>query len=168
MQLVRKVYDRLLDLLAVLSGALLVWLMLATLLAVLIRNLDMQPSSWFFQSSEYAMFYLTLLGAPWLVREKGHVYIELFTATLPQRWLNIHSRLVAFLCVLVCLVLAWKGFDLFQMNWVRNDYDVRANFVPRWILTIVFPICFGLMAIEFFRFVVGKDIMHSGEAGIKE
>ncbi|KFC49488.1 C4-dicarboxylate ABC transporter permease, partial [Halomonas sp. SUBG004] len=35
-------------------------------------------------------------------------------------------------------------------------------------LTVVFPISFTLMAIEFGRFVVGQDILHSGEAGIKE
>jgi len=34
--------------------------------------------------------------------------------------------------------------------------------------SIVFPISFTLMAIEFGRFVVGHEILHSGEAGMKE
>jgi hypothetical protein len=70
--------------------------------------------------------------------------------------------------VLVSVVLAWKGLDLFLTNIERNDYDVRAYFFPRWILTISFPLCFSIMAIEFARFVLGKDLMHSGEAGIHE
>ncbi len=78
------------------------------------------------------------------------------------------SRGVALACVLVCLILAWKGFELFLTNIARNDYDVRAYYFPRWILTISFPICFGLMAIEFSRFVFGTELMHSGEAGIHE
>ncbi|MGA0923539.1 MAG: TRAP transporter small permease, partial [Lutimaribacter sp.] len=53
-------------------------------------------------------------------------------------------------------------------NIARNDYDVRAYYFPRWILTISFPISFGLMAVEFSRFVFGRDLMHSGEAGIHE
>ena len=53
-------------------------------------------------------------------------------------------------------------------NIERSDYDVRAFFVPKWILTCVFPVAFGAMTLEFSRFIFGKDIIHSGEAGIKE
>lgn len=167
-QLVGRAYKGFVDLMAVVSGGLLVWLMVGIVSSVIIRNLGGQPSAWFFMSTEYALFYLTLLGSPWLVREKGHVYIELLTATLPARALNVHSRLVSLMCVVVCLVLAWKGYDLVQINLERNDYDVRAYFVPKWIFTIAYPITFLAMAVEFSRFVLGKDIMHSGEAGIQE
>jgi TRAP-type C4-dicarboxylate transport system permease small subunit len=163
-----KIYKGFIDSMAIIAGAMLVWLMVGIVISVVIRNMGGQPSVWFFMSTEYALFYLTLLGAPWLVREKGHVYIELITATMPKRILNVHSRVVSFLCVLICLVLAWKGYDLLQINIERNDYDVRARFVPKWILTIVFPIAFAAMAAEFAKFVVGKEIMHSGDAGVKE
>jgi hypothetical protein len=35
-------------------------------------------------------------------------------------------------------------------------------------LTVAFPIAFTLMAVEFARFVVGPEILHTGEAGIHE
>ena len=50
----------------------------------------------------------------------------------------------------------------------RGDFDVRAYFYPRWLLTIAFPLSFGLMAVEFARFVVGREILHEGRAGIHE
>lgn len=153
---------------ALLAGAMLVWLMIAVILSVAMRNFGLQPWAWLFTSTEYAMLYITMLGAPWLVREKGHVHIELVTAALPPAMRRVISRGVALLCVLVSLILAWKGYDLFQTNIARNDYDVRAYYFPRWILTISFPICFGMMAIEFSRFVFGEELMHSGEAGIHE
>lgn len=168
MRYAQRGYLLLLNGMALLAAIMLVWLMVAVVLSVVIRNLGLQPSAWFFLSTEYAMFYLTLLGAPWLVRQKGHVHIELLTSILPPPALNILSRGVSLLCVVVCGVLAWKGLDLFLLNIERTDYDVRAFFVPKWILTIVFPISFTLMAIEFGRFVVGHEILHSGEAGIKE
>ena len=163
-----RLYSYLLNGMALVAGVLLVWLMVAIVVSVVIRNLGLQPSAWFFLSTEYALFYLTLLGAPWLVRQRGHVHIELLTSALPRVLLVPVSRLVALLCVAVCLVLAWKGLDLVSMNVARNDFDVRAFFVPKWILTIAFPISFGLMAIEFSRFLFGPEILHSGEAGIKE
>ena len=69
---------------------------------------------------------------------------------------------------MVSLILAWYGLELFLKNIARNDYDVRAYFYPRWLLTISFPIAFSFMAVEFARFVFGKELMHSGEAGIHE
>ena len=70
-------------------------------------------------------------------------------------------------CVAVCAILAWKGVELVATNLERGDFDVRAYFFPRWILTISFPVSFALMTIEFARFVTGP-VMHSGEAGIHD
>jgi len=126
------------------------------------------PFAWLFTSAEYGLLYMTMLGAPWLVREKGHVHIELLTAVLPDGLRKIVSRAVALLCVLVCLVLAYKGLQLFLTNIERNDFDVRAYYFPRWLLTITFPLSFGFMMIEFSRFVFGRELLHSGEAGIHE
>lgn len=168
MQQVTRLYNWTLYGMAFLAGAMLVWVMIAVILSVGLRNVGMQPWAWLFTSTEYAMLYITMLGAPWLVREKGHVHIELVTAALPASVRRLVSRSVALLCVLVSLILAWKGAELLQTNIARNDYDVRAYYFPRWILTISFPICFGMMAIEFSRFVFGEELMHSGEAGIHE
>lgn len=168
MQQLIRLYTGFLYAMAFVAGAMLIWLMISVVASVLMRNMGMQPFAWLFTSSEYALLYMTMLGAPWLVREKGHVHIELVTAALPSNVRRMISRLVAAACVVVSLVLAWKGLDLFLTNIERNDYDVRAYYFPRWILTISFPVSFGLMAVEFSRFVFGRDLMHSGEAGIHE
>ncbi len=126
------------------------------------------PFAWLFTSAEYGMLYMTMLGAPWLVREKGHVHIELVTA-MPEACLAAggDSRFVpALRAGLPTARLA--GTELVLTNIERNDYDVRAYFFPRWLLTIAFPVSFGLMAIEFARFVFGPELLHSGEAGIHE
>lgn len=168
MQAVKRAYDALLYAMAFISGATLVWLMVSVIVSVLMRNAGMQPFAWLFTSAEYGLLYMTMLGAPWLVREKGHVHIELVTAALPGPMRRGLSRLVALACVLVSAVLAWKGVDLFLTNIERADYDVRAYYFPRWLLTVAFPLSFGLMAVEFARFVLGDDLMHTGEAGIHE
>ncbi|ABD56675.1 TRAP transporter small permease [Jannaschia sp. CCS1] len=163
-----RVYDALLYLMAFIAAATLVWLMVSVVTSVLMRNLGLQPFAWLFTSAEYGLLYMTMLGAPWLVREKGHVHIELVTAALPPRVRRVVSRAVALGCVAVSGILAWYGLDLFLTNIERNDFDVRAYFYPRWLLTITFPIAFTFMAVEFARFVFGSDLLHSGEAGIHE
>ncbi|TRD15363.1 TRAP transporter small permease [Palleronia caenipelagi] len=153
---------------ATISGLTLVWIMLSVVLSVVMRNLGLQPFAWLFTSAEYGLLYMTMLGAPWLVREKGHVHIELLTAALPDAPRHLLSRGVAAICVLVCALLAWKGLELVMTNIERGDFDTRAYYYPRWLLTIAFPLSFGLMAVEFSRFVFGQELMHSGEAGIHE
>lgn len=168
MAVLGKLYLNLLHAMAGIAGFMLIWLMISVILSVVMRNAGLQPFAWLFTSAEYAILYMTMLGAPWLVREKGHVHIELVTAALSGPVRRIVSRTVAGLCVAVSLVLAWKGAELFLGNIARNDLDVRAYYFPKWILTIAFPVSFGLMAIEFSRFVFGAELLHSGEAGIHE
>ncbi len=166
--MMKRIYDGVLFGMAIIAGLLLVWLMLSVITSVLMRNVGLQPFAWLFTSAEYGLLYMTMLGAPWLVREKGHVHIELVTAALPVGLRRIVSRTVAGACVLVCLILAWQGADLVLTNIERGDYDTRAYYFPRWMLTIAFPLSFGMMVIEFSRFVFGPELMHSGEAGIHE
>ena len=168
MRLLFRAYDAFLYSMAFIAAATLVWLMVSVVLSVVMRNVGVQPWAWLFTSAEYGLLYMAMLGAPWLVREKGHVHIELVTAALPPGLRRIVSRSVAAACVAVSLILAWYGLELLLTNLERNDYDVRAYFYPRWLLTITFPMAFSLMAVEFARFVFGPDLMHSGEAGIHE
>lgn len=153
---------------ATISGLTLVWIMVSVVASVVMRNLGLQPFAWLFTSAEYGLLYMTMLGAPWLVREKGHVHIELVTSALSEGPRQLLSRTVAFACVVVCAILAWKGIELVLTNLERGDFDTRAYYFPRWLLTIAFPLSFGLMAVEFSRFVFGSKLMHSGEAGIHE
>lgn len=168
MHAVTRIYSAILYAMAILAGAMLVWLLVSVVVSVLMRNAGLQPYAWLFTSAEYGLLYMTMLGAPWLVREKGHVHIELVTAALPEGLRRILSRAVALSCVIVCVILTWKGVDLLLTNIERGDVDTRAYYYPRWLLTIAFPLSFGLMAIEFSRFAFGSDLMHNGEAGIHE
>ncbi|MCV6592753.1 MAG: TRAP transporter small permease [Silicimonas sp.] len=168
MRLILRLYDMILYGMALIAAGVLIWLMFSVVISVAMRNLGVQPFAWLFTSSEYGILYMTMLGAPWLVRERGHVHIELVTAALPRKLRRLVSRGVAAACVIVSLILAWYGLELFLTNVERNDYDVRAYFYPRWMLTISFPIAFSIMAVEFARFLFGSELMHSGEAGIHE
>ncbi|MFP1677549.1 TRAP transporter small permease [Alloalcanivorax sp. C16-2] len=158
-----RIYNRLIDAMAFIAATLLVWLMVAIVLSVVIRNLGVQSPAWLFSSTEYSMFYLTLLGAPWLVREKGHVYIEIVINQLPETVQRLLSRLVMVICAVICFVLAVKGTELVATNIDRVDYDVRTYYFPMWMLTITYPISFSLMGLEFLRFVFSRDTYHGNQ-----
>ena len=168
MRTIAALYRRLLDLLAVIAGVLLATMAVAIVADVVVRNLGFQPPAHTLSLTEYGLLYVTMLAAPWLVREKGHVHIELLTAALSARarfWL---TRVVYLLCVLTCAVIFWFALQVTIDQWRRAVIDVRSFDMPRWLLTASMPLSFGLMAIEFGRYLIGLDSMHTGQAGIHE
>jgi C4-dicarboxylate transporter, DctQ subunit len=168
MAMVAALYRRLLEALAVVAGVMLAALAFAIVLDVIVRNLGLQPPAHTLTLTEYGLLYLTMLAAPWLVREKGQVYIELVTAALRPRarfWL---TRVVYALCVLTCTVIFWFGLEVTIDHFQRQVTDVRSFDMPRWLLSASIPLSFGLMTIEFARFLFGFDSMHTGRAGIHE
>jgi TRAP-type C4-dicarboxylate transport system permease small subunit len=168
MATVAALYRRLLEALAVVAGLMLAAMAFAIVLDVLMRNLGLQPPAHTLTLTEYGLLYLTMLGAPWLVREKGHVHIELVTAALSPRTRFWLTRLVYALCVLTCAVIFWFGLEVTIAHYGRDVIDVRSFDMPRWLLTASIPLSFGLMTIEFARFLLNFDSMHTGHAGIHE
>ena len=160
--------DRLTNILAILAGVYLVWIFLAIIFQVIARTVFLYGSSHIFTFIEYGLLYITMAGAPWLVREKGHVYNELLTAAVPDDIRPALSRAVVGLVVAICLIITNYGFEVTIRAFVRDEMDMRSLDTPRWMLMISMPICFGLMSLQFLRFVIGPNTLHSGEAGMHE
>ncbi|HEX6113656.1 MAG TPA: TRAP transporter small permease subunit, partial [Geminicoccaceae bacterium] len=94
--------------------------------------------------------------------------IELVTAAVNPRTRFWLTRMVYGLCVLTCAVIFWFGLEVTIAHYQRDVIDVRSFDMPRWLLTASIPLSFGLMTIEFARFLLGLDSMHTGQAGIHE
>lgn len=161
-------YERLLWLMMAAAGAYIGLMMLGIVYYTSFRALGWRYDPAVFVFIEYGFIYVLMLGGPWLVRVRGHIHIELLTAALPPAPRALLSRLVAALCVLTCFTLAWYT-GLLALDDFRSDkYDeLRAQLdIKRWIVTASMPVGFGLMAIEFARYVFGRTLLHSGRAGV--
>lgn len=163
-----RVVDRICDVLAVLAGIYLVGIMMGIIFQVAARSFGFSGSTHVFTFIEFGLLYIVMAGSPWLVRQKGHVFIELLTAALPAHVTAPFSRFVSALCVLLCLLLVWYTGEATWKSYLKGDADMRSIDMPRWLLLISMPICFSLMAIQFSRFVFGEDTLHKGEAGVHE
>jgi C4-dicarboxylate transporter, DctQ subunit len=154
---VAKTYDAVLYGMAWLAGVLMVAMMVMIVVDVLLRNLGYQGSAHFFTFTEYFLLLIPLLGAPWLVREKGHIYIELMVNALPERVRRALMTLVVLACLIVAAVLAWYGGMVTLQDFLGNEKDVRSLDMPRWTLMAFMPLGFGMMAIEFARLLLRRE-----------
>ena len=154
MKYVAKGYDAVLHGMAYLAGFLMVAMMVVITLDVILRNLGYQSSAHFFTFTEYALLIVPCLGAPWLVREKGHIYIEILLMALSPRVRARFTLLIGVVCIVVCAVVAWFGFAVTLNDFLHNEKDVRSMDMPRWIVVGFIPLGFGMMGLEFLRFVL--------------
>src|SRR5437870_10945336 len=107
--LIVKAYDAVLYGMAWVAGSLMAAMMVTICIDVALRNLGYQSSAHFFTFTEYALLAVPCLGAPWLVREKGHIFVEILFMYLPARQQARLRLVIGVLCVFVCGVLAWYG-----------------------------------------------------------
>ena len=143
-----------------------IFLMMAAIVYVTVcRTLGWPYLRASFAFIEYGFIYMMMLGSPWLVRARGHVFIELITGSVGPRarwWL---SRGIAVLCALACLFLTIFSADIAWTDYVRKEIDVRSIDIPRWIVTVSLPIGFAFMTVEFARFIFSRELMHPDKIG---
>ena len=163
-----RIIDWICNALAIFAGIYLVAIMLGIVFQATVRSFGYSGSSHIFTFSEYGLLYIVMAASPWLVRIKGHVYIELLTAALPPTITRLFSRSIAVLCVVICLCLAYYSYSGTMRAFKFGDADMRSLDYPKWLLLGAMPICFGLMAVNFLRFVFGEQTLHTGEAGVHE
>ena len=157
MKYVARGYDAVLYGMAYLAAFLMVAMMCTITLDVVLRNLGYQSSAHFFTFTEYALLIVPCLGAPWLAREKGHIYVEILLMSMAERWRRRMTMLIGLVCIAVCLVVAWYGFEVALRDYLQNEKDVRSMDFPRWMVVGWIPLSFLMMAIEFARFLWRRE-----------
>jgi len=146
-------FGKLLNALAVAAALTLLAMVVMVTADILLRNLTRTGFAWSNEVSEYALYVITLLTAPWLLHRGQHVRIDLVLTLVPVRvaWImEATSDAVGFA---VCLVMMRYGFKMSIDSAMLDSTTVKNLVFPEWWLLWPLPVCFALLAAEFaFRF----------------
>jgi len=123
---------------------------------------------WYSAMAEYCLLFSTMLGAPWLVRLKGHVVVESLTMAMPDVIRMLMAKAVYILCILLSLLFVWYGTLELLATIESGEIDIRSIDMPKWIIYIPLPLGFSLIAIEFGRYLLGYDSYYAGKVGSSE
>jgi len=137
-----KVLDRMLIAGAAISALLLFADAILTVVAVVSRYVFNEPLGWYVELVEYSLFFITFLSTGWLLRQAGHVKIELLAKKIRNDRLRMAIRL--FVCVVVIVVAGVLSvYSIIVMSDMvkANVISTKILSVPRWIL--VTPIVAG-------------------------
>jgi len=156
--------DRLVVAAACVSAAAIGAAAVVIMVDVTMRASGLQPPIWGAAAIEYGLLYVTMLAAPLLVREGGHVAVETAVRLLPPPAQRTCGRAMTALCVLVCLLLAAVALDSTVASFHRGDFDIRAFDMPRWLLLAPLAVGLFLCAAEFLRLLLAGRV-YGGDAG---
>lgn len=149
MALIENLYCRLIDLLAALAAGLVVVATLLVIANVVSRALGQGSFQVTIAAVEYMLLYFTMFSAPYLLRNRGHVMVDMAVKALrglPRRLLEGAIYLIG---MAVCAIFAVVSVQIIRDAVARGYFDERSVDVPYWLLYAPFPLTFGLLTIEF-------------------
>ena len=146
-------FGKLLNALTIIAALTLLAMVIMVTADILLRNLTRTGFAWSNEVSEYALYVITLLTAPWLLRRGQHVRVDLVLTLVPVRVAWIMEALGDVLGFAVCLVMMRYGLKMTIDSAVLNSITIKNLVFPEWWLLWPLPVCFALLAAEFvFRF----------------
>ena len=128
-------------------AALLAVMTLLTFVQVVLRYLFGTGFVWALEANTYLFAWLILLGISYGVRAHAHIGVDVLVKALPTN----ARRAVGLVAILLCLAYAvimligsWRLIDkLMLLGALGQDIPV-----PRWLLSIVLPLGFLLLAVR--------------------
>ncbi len=132
-----------------------------------IEDLDIAPWDMTLGFVEYCLLWFTMLGAPWLARVKGHVYLDVVTELLSPEVQKVTAKIAYLVAFCGSAAFAYFSALLLWEAYVDELIDERGADMFQWILYFPMPIAFALLAIEFLRYLFGFDDMYSKRTDAK-
>lgn len=142
-------YGRLLDAFAAAAALLLLGMVLVVAGDILLRNLTRGGFAWANEISEYALYLMTLLVAPWLLRRGQHVRLDLVLGSVPARLARLLELVGDLLGLGVCLLMMRYGIGITLDSWRMGSITIKNLVFPEWWLLAPLPVAFLLLAVEF-------------------
>ena len=128
---------------------------IGTCVDVLLRYSVNRPISWMLEITEYIMLYIPFLGAAFVLKEDGHIRIDLVITFLSERsrgWLNV---VTSFVGGVVMLTYTWFGAQVTLDYFKRGVPSLESLKTPMFLILMIIPIGGLLFSIQFFRQMKG-------------
>lgn len=149
---VSQLYGGLIAALAGIAAALLFAMVAMICADVFLRNVDIglgiHGLSWSNEVSESILFLMTLLAAPWLLRQGAHIRVDIVLAVLPRRLAWYFEWVCDALAFVCCTIIALYGFQAAYASFRDGALSIKTLVMPEWWLIVPLPLSFTLLAIE--------------------
>lgn len=152
MERLSAAYGKLLSALALAACAILFLMTLMICADVLLRNVPILPGvqglAWSNEVSEAALYLITMLTAPWLLRQGRHIRVDVVLRIVPRKFGWYCEWAADFLGLGCCLTMAASGWRAASASYQAGSMSIKTLVTPEWWLLAPLPAAFLLLAIE--------------------
>ncbi|MFW6054994.1 MAG: TRAP transporter small permease, partial [Thermodesulfobacteriota bacterium] len=136
---------------AVLAGLAILFVMFSICYEVVVRSFQLQPPVWVTEITEYLLLYMTFLGAPWVLKEDGHVRVDIVIGRFRQKTQMAFDLGTSLAGMLICLLLVWYGAKTTWELYERGIPVIKTLPVPKYLLVGIIPLGSLFLILEFIR-----------------
>src|SRR5712691_11465313 len=141
-------FGRLFAALAAVAALTLLAMVVLVTADIVLRNLTQTGFAFANEVSEYALYLITLLTAPWLLRRGQHVRLDIALSYVTPRVAWLMEALGDVAGFIVCLVMLRYGVRMTVDSALLGSITIKNLVFPEWWLLVPLPICFALLAAE--------------------
>ena len=125
---------------AILGSLVFVFIVLAVCAEVVLRYGFNSPITWVVEISEYGLLWITFLGTSWVLREGGHVRVDILLHYLSPAALRICGLLSAASGAATSVVLMVFGTQATLTAFARGSFKPTGIDIPSWMVLVVIPL----------------------------
>jgi len=148
-------FDKILLFLFWLAGGLLMFATVGTCIDVILRYSLNRPIHWMLEITEYIMLYIPFLCAAVVLKEEGHIRVDLLINRFSRKnrtWVNILTSLVG---GIIMLAYTWFGAQTTLDAYRRGVPSLESLRTPVFLILMIIPIGSFLFTIQFLRQMAG-------------
>ena len=152
MERLEAAYGRVLEAFALAACALVLGMTLMICADVLLRNVRIIPGvaglEWSNEISEGALYLVTMLTAPWLLRRGQHIRVDIVLRIVPKQVGWIFEWVVDVLGLACCLFIAYYGARAALASFNAGSVSIKTLVTPEWWLLSALPVAFLALSVE--------------------
>jgi C4-dicarboxylate transporter DctQ subunit len=136
----------------VFMGVALAFMTILTFVQVVLRYGFGTGWVWSLEATTYAFAWMVLIGMSYGVRTRAHIGVDIAINQLSPALRRIVVLAAIGLCIVYCGFMVYGGAVFIDrlMTLGNNARDIPA---PRWLLSVILPIAFVLLAFRFLQVV---------------
>lgn len=145
------IFDRTIAAMMAVSSALIVLIAIAVTIDVLMRYIFSKTYAGLFEITEYSLLWITFLGAPWIMKNNGHVRVDLIVNRLAPRKRASLKIIADFISIFLLITMTWYTAGL-TLHDFRTSFTLSGVLMaPKWPIEIIIPIGFFLLLLQMAR-----------------
>ena len=141
--------------LAFLAGIVVTGIMLLMCYEVIMRYFFDRPPPWVVEICEYMLFTYTFLATAWLLKERGHIRVDILLENISPRNQKVLNMVTSAIGAIICLIIAWYGVESTWTHFQEGIPVVAFLNTPKFILLAFIPFGCFLLSIQFIRQAYG-------------